>query len=149
MTTYSENYNFALPEDEDGYDIAPVSENFDAIDAILAENEGQMAEINEKIGTPAETGQTLFSLLNNNSDEGVRTVKSIQRAHYKYGDTKTISINTVDPTRCIVITERYHVENTNIPYMSYELSKNTLTVSHGGGEFSFVFRAYFWIIEFY
>ena len=39
---YSENYGFALPDDGDFYDIAPISENFDAIDTILAEGESKM-----------------------------------------------------------------------------------------------------------
>ena len=142
---YSENYGFALPDDGDFYDIAPISENFDAIDTILAEGESKMEEISNKIGTPAENGQTLFSLL---SSGGGSVIRSIQRKKLDFVfSTKTtdLPITTVDTAKTIVLMERIFEESSNgAGKIDYTLSANNLHVETG----PFAGTAAFWIVEF-
>ena len=142
---YSENYGFALPDDGDFYDIAPISENFDAIDTILAEGESKMEEISNKIGTPAENGQTLFSLL---SSGGGSVIRSIQRKKLDFVfSTKTTDfpITTVDTAKTIVLMERIFEESSNgAGKIDYTLSANNLHVETG----SYTGTAAFWIVEF-
>lgn len=146
--TYSENYNFSLPEDEDGYDIAPLSENFEAIDGILAEQETQAIEINEKIGTPTENGQTLFSLLENSSSEGFTAIKSIQQiiAGCTSGETTTqISLKkTVIASNCIVLMQPLTITGA---IRSYTLNNTSITTTHGNA-MADKDKFCFWVIEF-
>lgn len=143
---YSENYGFALPNDEDFYDIAPISENFDSIDTILAEGEGKMAEISDKIGTPAESGNTVFSLLENSG--GGSVIRSIQRKTLSFTHaTKTTDfpITTVDTAKTIVLMERIFEESSNgAGKIDYTLTADNLHVETG----SFTGTVGFWIIEF-
>ena len=142
---YSENYGFALPEDGDFYDIAPISENFDAIDTILAENEGQMTAISEKIGTPATQGQTVFSLLENNS--GGSIIRSIQYKTLSLpvnSSAKDIAINPVNLEKTIVI---YEVLEEGCEFRSkitYALTANNIRVTPSGHACT----VGFWVIEF-
>ena len=145
---YSENYGFALPEGDDFYDIAPISENFDAVDGILAENDSALQDISEKIGTPAESGQTLFSLMGG----GGSVIKSIQHVTYKPPRSTTsgsISIQTVDPTKAFVIFERLHDEaNEYLSKFDYTLNASSISCTFEQNA-SDVLRHYgFWIIEF-
>ena len=147
---YSENYNFALPEDEDNYDISPLSENFETLDGILSENESAVGEINNKIGTPAENGQTLFSLLGQNKSTGLTSIKSIQRVVYtlhKNNSTENVSIQPVTPANCIGLLE--------LLYCSYDATPKTLyTIHENHVTFEFFPNASqttivgLWIIEF-
>ena len=116
---YTENYNFAMPEDTDVYDISPLNENFETLDTILSENETAQEEINEKIGTPAQSGQTLFSLLNNNNSSP-SIIKSIQRVTLSSPNTR-VNINTVNPAKCFVITERLANTISEFPKYDYVL----------------------------
>ena len=145
---YSENYGFALPEGDDFYDIAPISENFDAVDGILAENDSALQDISEKIGTPAESGQTLFSLMGG----GGSVIKSIQHVTYKpprNTASGSISIQTVDPTKAFVIFERLHDEaHEYLSKFAYTLNANSISCTFEQNA-SDVLRHYgFWIIEF-
>lgn len=147
---YSENYNFALPEDGDHYDISPLSENFETLDGILSENESAVEEISDKIGTPAENGQTLFSLLaNNNSGTGFTAIKSLQRAlsgNLQGKTSKTIKINSVDPTKCLCILERLQDDCTVTEQLEYELNTDSVTFTAPG--LNYIFTVGLWIIEF-
>ena len=81
MSTFTENYDFIKPDNEDYYDIQDFNENMDAIDAQLAQAEQKaaaiqasiataeesLAAINKKLGTPPD-GQSISSLLQNGGD---------------------------------------------------------------------------------
>ena len=142
---YSEHYGFALPQDEDFYDISPMSENFDQIDEILAEREAQMNDISEKIGAPAENGQTVFSLLEKSGGNSI--IKSLQHKTLSYTnttDTGEIAIDPVDLNKTIFLLERQYDYGgcSNIVYTTYrDKIVLDLPTSHG--------RVGFWIIEFY
>lgn len=147
---YSENYNFALPEDEDNYDISPLSENFETLDCILSENESAVGEINNKIGTPTESGQTLFSLLaNSSSSVGLTAIKSMQRissGNLQEKTTKTVKINSIDPTKCLCILERLQDNSTITEKIDYTLTENSVTFTAPG--LNYILIVGLWIIEF-
>lgn len=149
MSTFTENYDLIKPSEEDYFDVQDFNENFDAIDGQMALTEQEIAGVNEKIGSPAESGQTIFSLLNNM--EFPSLIKSIQRVFYHNKNTgKELSINTVDPAHCIVLMERvYDNYDAGRPYVDYTLSSSQLTISHGTSSYSTnVICCGFWIIEF-
>ncbi len=149
MSTFTENYDLIKPSEEDYFDVQDFNENFDAIDGQMALTEREIAGVNEKIGSPAESGQTIFSLLNNMKFPSL--IKSIQRVFYHNKNTgKELSINTVDPAHCIVLMERvYDNYDAGRPYVDYTLSSNLLTISHGTASYSTnVICCGFWIIEF-
>lgn len=149
MSTFTENYDLIKPSEEDYFDVQDFNENFDAIDGQMALTEQEIAGVNEKIGSPAESGQTIFSLLNNM--EFPPLVKSIQRVIYHNKKTEsTLSIAPVDPARCIVLMERiYDNYDAGCPYVDYTLSSNLLTVSHGTSSYTtYSICRGFWIIEF-
>ena len=144
---YSNNYGLALPEEDDFYDINPISENFAALDEALAETAAETETISDRIGTPP-AGQTLVSLLTQ-KDTSSSVIKSIQHVTTSLASnvlTTTCSISTVNPAKSIVIMER--LKNTWQISMSYTLSTNAITLSHDyfnvGDEYIFGF----WIIEF-
>ena len=149
MATYTENYNLTMPEEDDRYNIEAFNENFETIDTLMAESESNITTVNEKIGTPIEEGQTIFSLLQNNTgSEGLTAIKSIQ--HFILGctngqssTTKTLSPSVV-AANCIVLmqplTESSMISN-------YSLSNTGLTMSHAAGMNS-NHKFDFWIIEF-
>ena len=148
MSTFTENYDLIKPSEEDYFDVQDFNENFDAIDGQMALTEQEIAGVNEKIGSPAESGQTIFSLLNNM--EFPPLVKSIQRVFYHNKNTgKELSINTVDPARCVVLMERiYDNYDAGRPYVDYTLSSSQLTISHGTSSYStYIICCGFWIIE--
>ncbi len=150
MSTFTENYDLIKPDEGDYFDVQDFNENFDAIDGQMALTEQEIAGVHEKIGTPAESGQTIFSLLNHM--EIPPLIKSIQRVFYHNKNTgKTLSINTVDPARCVVLMERiYDNYDAGRPYVDYTLSSDLLTISNGTGSYSTnVICCGFWIIEFH
>lgn len=51
MSTFTENYDFIKPDNEDYYDIQDFNENMDAIDAQLAQAEEKMAAVQAGIAT--------------------------------------------------------------------------------------------------
>lgn len=55
MSTFTENYDFIKPDNEDYYDIQDFNENMDAIDAQLAQAEQKVAAIQASIATAEET----------------------------------------------------------------------------------------------
>ena len=151
MATYTENYNLILPEEKDNYNVENFNENFETIDTLMAENEAVSNEINSKIGTPANTGQTLFSLLENNSNSGLTSIKSIQRVTYcnetQSADNVNVSINAVNPANCIVLMEFLcYPQDRNIS-SNYVLHESAIAVTHNMAVVNSV-KLGFWIIEF-
>lgn len=151
MATYTENYNLTMPEESDYYNVESFNENFEAIDTLMAENEAVSNEINEKIGTPAKTGQTLFSLLENNSNSGLTSIKSIQRVTYcnetQSADNVNVSINAVNPANCIVLMELLCYPQDRDTQLDYVLSESSIAVTHDMASVQTV-KLGFWVIEF-
>ena len=150
MATYTENYNLTMPEEEDYYDVEKFNENFETIDALMAENEKATTEINEKIGTP-ENGESIFSLLKNSD---ISLIKSIQKVKYtiaKDTSSGSISINEVNPEKCIVIFERLNDSTSSgCIRLDYTLTATSINVSHHSYDYSTIRDNLFgfWVIEF-
>ena len=160
MSTFTENYDFIKPDNEDYYDIQDFNENMDAIDAQLAQAEQKvaaiqasiataeetLAAINKKLGTPPD-GQSISSLLQN----GGSVIRSIQYVVYtapkspSYGGT--VTIQTVNLEKTFVITERLNNNFDSLINFSYTLSSNAITVKHTGCDVDPVTIG-FWVVEF-
>jgi len=160
MSTFTENYDFIKPDNEDYYDIQDFNENMDAIDAQLAQAEQKvaaiqasiataeetLAAINKKLGTPPD-GQSISSLLQN----GGSVIRSIQYVVYtapkspSYGGT--VTIQTVNLEKTFVITERLNNNFDSLLNFSYTLSSNAITVKHTGCDVDTV-KIGFWVVEF-
>lgn len=161
MATYTENYDLVKPDESDYYNINTFNDNMDMIDSLLAETHNAMqpigekidsisdstSNINQKIGS-SSTGNTLFSLLENNHKSGLTAIKSIQHLVFScpHGQSSTaINLNhAVDPKNCIALWERLygtgHVEN-------YTINEATLSITHGTAMgTAYIFGC--WIIEF-
>ena len=160
MSTFTENYDFIKPDNEDYYDIQDFNENMDAIDAQLAQAEQKvaaiqasiataeetLAAINKKLGTPPD-GQSISSLLQN----GGSVIRSIQYVVYtapkspSYGGT--VTIQTVNLEKTFIITERLNNNFDSLINFSYTLSSNAITVKHTGCDVDTV-KIGFWVVEF-
>jgi len=160
MSTFTENYDFIKPNNEDYYDIQDFNENMDAIDAQLAQAEQKvaaiqasiataeetLAAINKKLGTPPD-GQSISSLLQN----GGSVIRSIQYVVYtapkspSYGGT--VTIQTVNLEKTFVITERLNNNFDSLINFSYTLSSNAITIKHTGCDVDTV-KIGFWVVEF-
>ena len=141
MSTFTENYDFIKPDNEDYYDIQDFNENMDAIDAQLAKAEQKaaaiqasiataeesLAAINKKLGTPPD-GQSISSLLQN----GGSVIRSIQYVVYAAPKTPsyggTLTIQEVTPEKTFVITERLNNISDSLINFSYTLSSNAITI---------------------
>ena len=139
MSTFTENYDFIKPDNEDYYDIQDFNENMDAIDAQLAQAEQKaaaiqasiataeesLAAINKKLGTPPD-GQSISSLLQN----GGSVIRSIQYVVYaapkspSYGGT--VTIQEVAPEKTFIIAERLNNASDSLINFSYTLSSNAI-----------------------
>ena len=160
MSTFTENYDFIKPDNEDYYDIQDFNENMDAIDAQLAQAEQKvaaiqasiataeetLAAINKKLGTPPD-GQSISSLLQN----GGSVIRSIQYVVYAAPKTPsyggTVTIQTVNLEKTFVITERLNNNFDSLLNFSYTLSSNAITVKHTGCDVDTV-KVGFWVVEF-
>lgn len=160
MSTFTENYDFIKPNNEDYYDIQDFNENMDAIDAQLAQAEQKvaaiqasiataeesLAAINKKLGTPPD-GQSISSLLQN----GGSVIRSIQYVVYAAPKTPsyggTVTIQTVNLEKTFVITERLNNNFDSLLNFSYTLSSNAITVKHTGCDVDTV-KVGFWVVEF-
>lgn len=146
MSTFTENYNLIKPNPTDYYDVADYNENFDAIDALMAENEETAREINGKLGTP-EGEETVFSLLKG----GNSSIKSIQRVTYSRIPSTTgssIAIQEVNPEKCIVLFERFYDSATGgLSRVEYELTATAINISHYASSSNSLIVG-FWVIEF-
>ena len=148
MATYTENYNLIMPEESDCYNVEPFNENFESIDTLMAENEAISNEINEKIGSPNDSGaDTLFGRLGTGSS----VIKSIQRKTYTVPAStshNTISINEIDATKSFVIFERLYGSDDYTAEFTYSLTNTAISVSHGNYGNAGRIIVGFWIIEF-
>ena len=160
MSTFTENYDFIKPDNEDYYDIQDFNENMDAIDAQLAQAEQKvaaiqasiataeetLAAINKKLGTPPD-GQSISSLLQN----GGSVIRSIQYVVYTAPKSPssggTVTIQTVNLEKTFVITERLNNNFDSLINFSYTLSSNAITIKHTGCDVDTV-KIGFWVVEF-
>ena len=160
MSTFTENYDFIKPDNEDYYDIQDFNENMDAIDAQLAQAEQKaaaiqasiataeesLAAINKKLGTPPD-GQSISSLLQN----GGSVIRSIQYVVYAAPKTPsyggTLTIQEVTPEKTFVITERLNNISDSLINFSSTLSSNAITNKHTGCNVDVV-KLGFWVVEF-
>lgn len=160
MSTFTENYDFIKPDNEDYYDIQDFNENMDAIDAQLAQAEQKaaaiqasiataeesLAAINKKLGTPPD-GQSISSLLQN----GGSVIRSIQYVVYAAPKTPsyggTLTIQEVTPEKTFVIAERLNNASDSLINFSYTLSSNAITIKHIGCNVDVV-KIGFWVVEF-
>lgn len=142
MATYTENFNLIKPEDEEYYDVADFNANMDVIDEALAENAG---------------GSEMLQGIISADGQGVRMVKSIQTVYFSQSDgsaydsgniTVNRPIQTVDPTRCIVLAYRVQDHSSTLTYLSFALKANALAVSYYKVSNQPI-AAVFQIIEFY
>lgn len=133
MTTYTENYNLEMPDQNDFYNIDVQNQNMQKIDTALAaagnnpELEGNVAGLVEKIGTTTDVGgsnttgsvmgklnallktmgssdTSLAELILSLSNRGV--VKSIQYGRFFYTETDsryTITISKINVEKSFVI----------------------------------------------
>ena len=155
MSTFTENYNLIKPDTEDYYDVADFNENMDTLDSVMAAAETAMTtvgekvdDLSEKIGTPAASGQTVFSLLAQGSGITFASLfKSVQRVTIASPST-SVSISTVDPAKCLVFVERLYNNSSVLSYYDFNLeaSQITMTEMSGGNKDC---RLAFTIIEFY
>ena len=156
MSTFTENYDFIKPDNEDYYDIQDFNENMDAIDAQLAQAEQKaaaiqasiataeesLAAINKKLGTPPD-GQSISSLLQNGGS--VQYVVYTAPKSPSYGGT--VTIQTVNLEKTFIITERLNNNFDSLLNFSYTLSSNAITVKHTGCDVDTV-KIGFWVVEF-
>ena len=160
MSTFTENYDFIKPDNEEYYVIQDFNENMDAIDAQLAQAEQKaaaiqasiataeesLAAINKKLGTPPD-GQSISSLLQN----GGSVIRSIQYVVYAAPKTPsyggTLTIQEVAPEKTFVITERLNNISDSLINFSYTLSSNAITIKHNGYNVDVV-KIGFWVVEF-
>ena len=144
MATFTENYNLIKPDGEDYYDIADFNENMDTLDSTMAAMETAAAEVSEKIGTPAEAGQTLFSLLGNSSSSVLRSVQRVKIAT----PNETVALNhTVIPEKCFVISERLRNNSENLLNYDYTLYADRIEVDHHT-DTKDTLKIGFWVVEF-
>lgn len=160
MSTFTENYDFIKPGNEDFYDIQDFNENMDAIDAQLAQAEEKMAAvqagiataeetlaaINAKIGTPP-SGQTMVSLLQN----GNSIIRSIQHATYTppyVTTTGSVTINPVNTAKTFVVCERLRNDYDSFVNYDYTLSSNAIAITHDNVSEPYRFMLGFWVVEF-
>lgn len=149
MAAYTEHYGLTMPEAADPYDIGDFNENMDTIDGAMAETAAEVAGIGEKIGTPPQTGDTIFSLL---AESGGGLIKSLQHIVYEVErDTseKIFPITAVVPEKTMVIFERLaDGYGSGINKVLYTLRETELELTYTGNIASQ--RIYgFWIVEFY
>ena len=143
MATYTENYNLIKPDEEDYYDVADFNENMDTLDSAMAAAEAAAEEVSAKIGTPAESGQTVFSLLNSG---GGSIIKSTQRVTISAPD-KSVAINPVNPSKCFVISERLQNAHGNLLKFDYVLHTDRIEMTSMPNS-SYPVDIGFWIVEF-
>lgn len=137
MATFTEHYDLIKPGTADFYDIADWNENMDTIDETMAAQAAGMGEMNEKMGTAADTGDnTLFGKLNQiatntagGTAAGLTAIKNIQRVIFNStkSTAKSIKIQTVVPENCIVLMDRlYDTESRSAGKFIYTLTADTV-----------------------
>lgn len=137
-----------MPEEDDYYNVADFNENFETIDALMAENEALIDEVNEKIGISYE-GETVFSLLKSRGN----IIKSIQRVTFQMSantTTGTRTINEVNPEKSFVIFERLHEYTNKSMKIDYTLNATSIDFTHDSFSSGYLPDNLYglWIIEF-
>lgn len=152
MATYTENYNLTKPEAADFYSVEDMNDNMDSIDSLLAEGESTMERIDGKIGT-AEGDETVLGMLQE-MKSGMGTgglIKSLQRVTHTVpasSNSSSVSISTVDPSKCLVIMERLEDDtNSGCDKLLYTLEASKISMTHYSRSSTNI-RLGFWIIEF-
>ncbi|WP_458407108.1 hypothetical protein [Anaerotignum sp.] len=152
MATYTENYNLTKPGEEDFFSVADLNDNMDSIDSLMAEGESAMASIDGKIGT-AQGGETVLGMLQEVKN-GMGTgglIKSLQRVTHNVptsSGSSSVSIRTVDPSKCLVIMERLEDDtNSGCDKLLYTLETDKISMTHYSRSSTNI-RLGFWIIEF-
>ena len=138
MATFTEHYDLIKPGTADYYDIADWNENMDSIDEGMAATAAGMEEMNEKLGTAADTGNdTIFGKLNRmagNTTAGFTGIKSLQRVTLAFSTSKgsaEATINEVDPEKCIVLMDRIYDSSSMEASISYSLTATKVSASSG------------------
>ena len=158
MSSFTKNYNFIQPGNEDYYDVQDFNENMEAIDTQLAATEKGVEQLGKEVkqglsgiaatlGTPPH-GQTLTSLLQN----GGSVVRSVQHLVYVPADSRagsaTIPIQPVNPAKTIVFSERLiNINPTPVNY-DYTLNSNAIVITHTVCQDVTIFKVGFWVLEF-
>ena len=166
MSTFTENYDFIKPGNEDFYDIQDFNENMDASDAQLAQAEERVAAvqagiasaeeklgiINAKIGSPADSGKnTIFGCLQNTPTSIVKSIQYVEYSIAKETDSGSVAIQEVNPEKCFVIFERLENGYTTLTRLQYKLTATALNFSHQNISYMNIKSTLFgfWIIELY
>lgn len=138
MASFTEHYNLIKPGEADYYDIRDWNENMDSIDEGMAATAAGMEEMNEKLGTAADTGnETIFGKLNRmagNTAAGFTGIKSLQRVTLAFSTSKgsaEATINEVDPEKCIVLMDRIYDSSSMEASISYSLTATKVSASSG------------------
>lgn len=148
MATHTENYNLTMPAETDSYNVEDFNENFETIDAQMAENEAVCNEINKKIGSP-ENGETIFSLLKNSNPSVIKSIQHIIYKTKKDINNTTVSISPVDATKSFVLFERLRDNGTSAAAdVSYSLNSSSINIEHETPTYDGRYIFGFWIIEF-
>ena len=151
MATYTEHYHLTMPEERDPYLVEDFNENFETLDTLMAETENGIHEVNEKMGTPETSGETVFEKLSEISaamGQGSSLVKSIQRVtvSMKTNEKKTLTIQAVDTSRSMVFLEQLAYPGTDYS-ISYSLHSDSVQIETSS-TYSKTIGFGFWIIEF-
>lgn len=154
MTTFTENYNLIKPGDEDYYDVQNYNDNFDTIDAQMMLAEEAMKEVSDKVEQVSQkigngdTGETIFSLLKNSSNAGVKSIQRITFDIAMNNGYVNIGIAAVNTSRCVVLLHRLLDESSFKGRYSYSLNADSFVMQstpNSNGTTTFVVH----IIEFY
>ena len=137
MATYTENYNLILPEEDDFYNVEDFNENFRSMDTALSTVEAALESIDQKLDQMA-----------GKSSSAVKSIQTIITTDFNTNNANlTESIQTVEPSRCIVIADKLMDSTGGSAKFSYTLSANNITVSCSGP--SGYGKMMFQIVEFY
>ena len=147
MATYTETYNLVKPDETDGYDVTVFNENWDTLDTELTTTAAQTESISDKIGSPNDTGtNTVFGKLNAGSSF-IKSIQSTDIGIKANGGNVNLSLQTVNPSRCLVIMQRLKDDthlNTKVIYTLSETNINVTTTCSTSGDLYLRFQ----IIEF-
>ena len=151
MATYTEHYHLTMPEEGDPYNVEAFNENFETLDDRMTATENGIHEVNEKMGTPETSGETVFGKLSEISaamGQGSSLVKSIQRVtvSMKTNEKKTLTIQAVDTSRSMVFLEQLAYPGTDYS-ISYSLHSDSVQIETSS-TYSKTIGFGFWIIEF-
>lgn len=161
---YTENYNLILPEQEDYYDVDEFNQNMEVLDGAVAELSAEvdglgakldeldekLSALDSKIGTQGDNGtDTVYGLLKS----GTQVFKSWHR--YVFSNAANTSMGTitltesVNPERCIVLTERLRNTTDQTLLYDYVLTDSKITVSHQTLSGTDQLRLGFTVVELY